>query len=75
MPVEKFRTFDEASRALAVRGRDDAPGALAARIAALWSVSARLAAPLAFRGVRKYSSIEEAAEDRLRMTIARPRRD
>ena len=72
MPVEKFRTFDEASLALA--GRDDSrndDAALAARIAALWSMSAGLAAPLACRGVRKFRTISEASADRDRMTIER----
>ena len=72
MPVEKFRTFDEASLALVRRGDsrgDDA--ALPARIAALWSMSAALAAPLACRGVRKFRTSEEASADRDRMTIER----
>ena len=73
MPVQKFRTFDDASRALATA----TPGgvdSLEARIARLWSFSAALVTPLDFRGVRKYRSIAEADEDRRRMTIARPHR-
>jgi len=72
MPVEKFRTFDEASLALAGRSdaSDDDP-ALSARIAALWSMSAALTAPLVCRGVRKFRTIEAAYADRDRMTIER----
>ena len=71
MPVEKFRTFEEASLALAgcADSREDA--SLPARIAALWSMSAALAAPLACRGVRKFRTIAEACADRDRMTIER----
>ena len=73
MAVEKFRTFDEATRALVSRtrpGGDDA--ALLSRIAALWAMSSSLAAPLVFRGVRKFRTIEEAGADRDRMTLERP---
>ena len=70
MPVKKFRTLEDASRELVRRGDD---GELAARVAALWAFSARLAAPLGFRGVRKYESLEEADTDRRRMVAARPR--
>ena len=72
MPVQKFRTFEDASRALAASTPEGATS-LEQRIARLWSFSAALAPPLAFRGVRKYRSMEEADEDRRRMTIARPR--
>ena len=70
MPVQKFRTLDEASRALAIGDGDSR--ALETRIAALWSFSSRLSMPLGFRGVRKYASIDDANADRDRMTIARP---
>jgi hypothetical protein len=69
MPVVKFRTFDDAARALVHHDDDDR--ALARRIAALWEFSARLAPSVGFRGVRKYVSVEEADEDRRRMIIAR----
>lgn len=71
MPVRKFRSFEEASRALVEEGNREG---LEVRIARLWAFSASLAPPLDFRGVRKYRSIEEANADRLRRTIARPRR-
>ena len=72
MPVQKFRTFDEASRALAMADRP--PAEIAARVAALWAFSASLAPPMAFRGVRKYRSIDEADEDRRRLSLTRPAR-
>jgi hypothetical protein len=71
MPVQKFRTLEEASRALVRHDEDDAR--LAARVAALWAFSARLTPPLGFRGVAKYPSIEEADADRQRMVVARTR--
>jgi hypothetical protein len=72
MPVEKFRTFEEASLALARRRGSDEDTQLA-RVSALWAMSAALAAPLECRGVRKFRSIEEADADRVRMTLERPR--
>ena len=71
MAVKKFRTFEDASRDL-VRHRDEGQE-LAARVAALWAFSARLAPPLEFRGVRKYASLEEADADRQRMIVTRLR--
>lgn len=73
MPVQKFRSFDEASRALAARKPTAGP-TLESRVASLWAFSAALTAPLGFRGVRKYASIDEANDDRRRMTVARPKR-
>ncbi|HUF47572.1 MAG TPA: hypothetical protein VMM93_07115 [Vicinamibacterales bacterium] len=70
MPVTKFRTFEDARRALAREAPAD-PTALATRVADLWALAAALAPPLDFRGVRKYRSIEEADEDRRRVTIGR----
>ena len=70
--VEKFRTFEDASLALADQGQstnDD----VSRRVEALWAMSARLAAPLHCRGVHKYRSIEDAGAHRDRMTIERPR--
>jgi hypothetical protein len=76
MPVQKFRTFEDATRALVERdggeGPDDAR--LPARVAALWALSGALAAPLVFRGVRRFRTIEDAGADRDRLTIDRPRR-
>jgi hypothetical protein len=71
MPVERFRSFDEASRALVGARRDRS---LPARVAALWALSARLAPPLNFRGIRKYRTLEAADADRRAMTMARARR-
>jgi hypothetical protein len=70
MPVQKFRSFDDATRALVTEpaGSDT----IAARVASLWAFSAALTPPLGFRGVRKYRSIEEANADHARMVVARP---
>ena len=70
MPVKKFRTFEDASRDLLHHRDDDA--AVARRVAALWAFSARLVAPVGFRGVRKYASLDEADADRERMIRERP---
>ena len=70
VPVQKFRSFDEATRALATQPAD--PEAIAARVASLWALSSALTPPLGFRGVSKYRSIEDANADRARMTLARP---
>lgn len=69
MPVQKFHTFEDASAALVRHHDDDA--VIARRVAALWAFSARLAAPLEFRGVRQYASLEEADADRRRLIRAR----
>ena len=70
MPVQKFRFFDAATRALATRPAET--GSVAARVASLWALSSALTPPLGFRGVRKYRSIEDANADHERMTVARP---
>ena len=70
VPVQKFRSFEEATRALAVQPAD--PDTIASRVAALWALSAALASPLGFRGVRKYRSIEDANADHERLVMARP---
>lgn len=67
MPVWKFRTFEEAERALWTTSDDPA---LPRRIRALWRRS--LAGPLSGpRGVLKYRTIEEANADRDRWEDAR----
>jgi hypothetical protein len=70
VPVQKFRSFDEATRALATQAAE--PDTIAARVAALWALSSALTPPLGFRGVKKYRSIEDANADHERMTVARP---
>ncbi len=58
MPVQKFRTFAEARRALAWDPDDPR---LTKRIRALWTFSLRLSPPSPIRrGVHKYRTIEEA---------------
>ncbi len=63
MPVEKFRTLEEAERALRCRpaGRD-----LARRVAELWHRAGLLAGRRYPSGVRKYPTLDEAEADRLR---------
>jgi hypothetical protein len=70
VPVQKFRSFDEATRALAMQPAE--PGTIAARVASLWALSSALTPPLGFRGVRKYRSIEDANADHERLVMARP---
>ncbi|MGH7266799.1 MAG: hypothetical protein ACREMB_18415 [Candidatus Rokuibacteriota bacterium] len=61
MPIERFRDFDEARRALWV-ARDDPK--LAARIRRLWTIASRLV-PLGIpRGIRKFRRIEDANRER-----------
>jgi hypothetical protein len=61
MPVQKFRDFDEARKALwADSGQID----LVPRIKRLWAFSTRLTPPQIPRGIRKFRSIEEANQDR-----------
>lgn len=62
MPVQKFRTLEEADRALEMM--QSTPKQLARRVDSLWKFSASLAPRQSFRGVRKYRSIEDANRDR-----------
>jgi hypothetical protein len=61
MPLQRFRDFDEARRAL-WSGRTD-PG-LAARIRGLWAFAARLAPGAAPRGLCKFRTLAEAERHR-----------
>ena len=61
MPLQRFRDFEEARRALWT-GRDDA--ALAPRIRSLWAFAQRLSPGIAPRGIRRFRSLEEAGQDR-----------
>ena len=61
MPVQRFRSFDEARRALWVESGDPS---LARRIAGLWRLSARLVSRRIPRGVRKFHTIEDANRER-----------
>ena len=61
MPVQKFRDFEAARRALWLpSGHKD----LVRRIKALWAFSSHLALSQIPRGVRKFRSIEEANQER-----------
>ena len=61
MPVQKFRDFDDARRALWLpSGHKD----LVRRIKGLWAFSSRLVPRQIPRGVRKFRSIEEANQER-----------
>ncbi len=61
MPVQRFRSFADARRALWLPPGDPK---LLARIRTLWDFSARLAPGAAPRGVRKFRTLEEANRDR-----------
>lgn len=61
MPIQRFRTFEEARRDLWLPPGDPK---LLARVRSLWEFSARLAPPNMPRGVRKFRTIEEANHDR-----------
>ena len=61
MPVQKFRTLDEARRALWMRSDDPR---LPDRARALMAFSRHLAIVHAPPGVRKFRTIEEANADR-----------
>lgn len=70
MPLQRFRDFDEARRALWVQ-RDDPE--LVPRIARLWVFARRLAPGAAPRGIRKFRTLEEANRDRESWTAQRIR--
>lgn len=61
MPVQRFKDFDAARRALWIDPKDQT---LSARIRRLWAFSSRLAFPSAPRGLRKFKSIEAANAER-----------
>jgi hypothetical protein len=61
MPLQRFRDFDEARRALEVETGDPE---LVPRIRRLWAFASRLAPGSAPRGLRKFRTIEEANRDR-----------
>jgi len=61
MPIQRFRTHEEARRALWHRPDE---GDLAARMRRLWAFAARLCPSRAPRGLRRFRSIEDAARDR-----------
>lgn len=71
MPVQRFRDFDEARRALWTHSRDPD---LARRIRALWARASRLSPPMIPRGLRKFRNIEEANLEREEWVAARVRR-
>jgi len=68
MPVFKFRSIEEMPDRIEFVGDQ-----LAVRIRALWARAFTLARPLDFRGVTRYTSIEQASEARSRATLARMR--
>lgn len=72
MAVRRFSHPDEAGRALWLDAHDPA---LPRRIRTLWETATRLATPLRFeRGVRRFRTIEEANQDRDRVTAERIKR-
>lgn len=61
MPIQKFRNFDDARRALWVSAEQQN---LITRIKGLWTFSLRLVPRQIPRGVRKFRSIEAANQER-----------
>lgn len=61
MPVERFRTLEDARRAMEDRV---SPAPLEVRVRALFALMDALSPNRYPRGVRKFRSIEEAARDR-----------
>lgn len=61
MPVQKFRSHDEARRAL---WTDSSDPALPMRMRRLWEFMERLCRHKPPRGVQKFKSIEEANRER-----------
>lgn len=70
MPVQRFRTYEDARRALWC-DRDD-PN-LHRRIARLWSTAKRLTPLRIPRGLRKFRNIEEANREREQWVAERVR--
>lgn len=70
MPVQKFRDFETARRALWLpSGHKD----LVRRIKGLWAFSSRLTPSQIPRGVRKFRSIEAANQEREQWVASRIR--
>jgi hypothetical protein len=61
MPVQRFRDFEEARRALWSERGDPK---LSARIRSLWAFARRLAPGAAPRGLRRFRTLEEANRHR-----------
>jgi hypothetical protein len=68
VPVQRFRSLDDARRAMWVAPDDPA---LFARIRQVWRFSARLLDRRIPRGLRRFSSIEAANAERDRWIAAR----
>jgi hypothetical protein len=61
MPTAKFTSFEQAADALLLQPRTTS---VAMRMRALFGLSARIAPIRCSPGVKKFRSLEEAAEDR-----------
>jgi hypothetical protein len=70
MPLQRFRDFDEARRALWVQPGDPS---LVPRIRSLWEFARRLAPGAPPRGLRRFRTIEEANAERDEWVAARVR--
>ena len=68
MPVERFRSLDEARRALVT---SPPAGDLCDRIASLWKCSVALSGYTPPRGVQRFRNMEEAAQERNERTRRR----
>ena len=71
MPVQKFKTFEEAEKALWNFKPDDA---YLARIAELWDFATKLN-PISYpKGIFKFKTIEEANKHREEVELAQARK-
>lgn len=66
MPWIRFRTFEDAERALHVRERGPD---LWKRIASLWEFSARLSPPRYPAGLYRYRTLDDAQRERQRWAV------
>jgi hypothetical protein len=71
MGLQRFRSFEDARRALWVQPGDPQ---LATRIRRLWAFSARLAPGAAPRGLRLFRTLEEAQAERADWELERTQR-
>ena len=61
MPLQRFRDFEEARRALWIERGDPQ---LVPRIRSLWAFARRLAPGAAPRGLRRFRTLEDASRER-----------
>ena len=64
MPVERFRSIEEANAAFAARGVDRSPRGVTERFRAVCALATALSPNRFPRGLRRFRGIEDAARDR-----------